>query len=147
MVVLAAYTNPEDPHTISEHYQFKFKYTNNGPIMDFLSKNQSSESRVSSADMKKASILLIRKNYVVMQNLGPLPNDVCLTMKLFYYDEVTPADYQPPGFKDGDCGEIFDGEPMYLNVGEVPTPFHTVKVTPEKNEWKTFIHLYYHQNN
>lgn len=22
-----------------------------------------------------------------MQNLGPLPNDVCLTMKLFYYDE------------------------------------------------------------
>uniref|UniRef100_A0A671G1T0 HORMA domain-containing protein 1 n=1 Tax=Rhinolophus ferrumequinum TaxID=59479 RepID=A0A671G1T0_RHIFE len=126
MVVLA---------TISECYQFKFKYTNNGPVMDFLSKNQSSESSVSSADTKKASILLIRKIYVLMQNLGPLPNDVCLTMKLFYYDEVTPADYQPPGFKDGDCeGVIFDGEPMYLNVGEVPTPFHTfkVKVTTEK---------------
>lgn len=147
MVVLTIYTNPEDPHTISERYQFKFKYTNNGPITDFLNKNQSSESRVSSADTKKASILLIRKNYVVIQNLGPLPNDVCLTMKLFYYDEVTPADYQPPGFKDGDCREIFDGEPMYLNVGEVPTPFHTVKVTTEKNEWKIFIHLYYHQNN
>ncbi|KAB0397031.1 hypothetical protein E2I00_018231, partial [Balaenoptera physalus] len=73
--------------------------------------------------------------YVLMQNLGPLPNDVCLTMKLFYYDEVTPPDYQPPGFKDGDCeGVIFEGEPMYLNVGEVPTPFHTfkVKVTTEK---------------
>nr|XP_019595396.1 PREDICTED: HORMA domain-containing protein 1 [Rhinolophus sinicus] len=135
MVVLAVYTNPEDPRTISECYQFKFKYTNNGPVMDFLSKNQSSESSVSSADTKKASILLIRKIYVLMQNLGPLPNDVCLTMKLFYYDEVTPADYQPPGFKDGDCeGVIFDGEPMYLNVGEVPTPFHTfkVKVTTEK---------------
>ncbi|XP_074174941.1 HORMA domain-containing protein 1 isoform X2 [Rhinolophus sinicus] len=129
------YTNPEDPRTISECYQFKFKYTNNGPVMDFLSKNQSSESSVSSADTKKASILLIRKIYVLMQNLGPLPNDVCLTMKLFYYDEVTPADYQPPGFKDGDCeGVIFDGEPMYLNVGAVPTPFHTfkVKVTTEK---------------
>ncbi|XP_034510107.1 HORMA domain-containing protein 1 isoform X4 [Ailuropoda melanoleuca] len=135
MVVLAVYTNPEDPQAISECYQFKFKYTNNGPIMDFISKNQSSESSMSSADTKKASILLIRKIYILMQNLGPLPNDVCLTMKLFYYDEVTPPDYQPPGFKDGDCeGVIFEGEPMYLNVGEVPTPFHTfkVKVTTER---------------
>ncbi|GAB5575504.1 HORMA domain-containing protein 1 isoform X3 [Prionailurus iriomotensis] len=121
MVVLAVYTNPEDPQTISECYQFN--------------KNQSNDSNMSSADTKKASILLIRKIYILMQNLGPLPNDVCLTMKLFYYDEVTPPDYQPPGFKDGDCeGVIFEGEPMYLNVGEVPTPFHTfkVKVTTEK---------------
>ncbi|XP_020011339.1 HORMA domain-containing protein 1 [Castor canadensis] len=135
MVVLAVYTNPEDPQTISECYQFKFKYTKNGPIMDFMSKNQSNESSTSSADTKKASILLIRKIYILMQNLGPLPNDVCLTMKLFYYDEVTPPEYQPPGFKDGDCeGVIFEGDPMYLNVGEVPTPFHTfkVKVTTEK---------------
>lgn len=52
-----------------------------------------------------------------------------------YFFTVTPPDYQPPGFKDGDCeGVIFEGEPMYLNVGEVPTPFHTfkVKVTTEK---------------
>ncbi|XP_023403130.2 HORMA domain-containing protein 1 isoform X2 [Loxodonta africana] len=129
------YTNPKDPQTISECYQFKFKYTSNGPVMDFISKNQNSESNMSSADTKKASILLIRKIYILMQNLGPLPNDVCLTMKLFYYDEVTPPDYQPPGFKDGDCeGVIFEGDPMYLNVGEVPTPFHTfkVKVTTEK---------------
>ncbi|XP_036309190.1 HORMA domain-containing protein 1 isoform X2 [Pipistrellus kuhlii] len=133
IVVLAVYTNPEDPQTISECYQFKFKYSGNGPVMDFIS--QSTESSMSYADTKKASILLIRKMYVLMQNLEPLPNDVCLTMKLFYYDEVTPPDYQPPGFKDGDCeGVIFEGEPMYLNVGEVPTPFHTfkVKVTTEK---------------
>ncbi|XP_024426198.2 HORMA domain-containing protein 1 [Desmodus rotundus] len=129
------YTNPEDPQTISECYQFKFKYSRDGPIMDFISRNQTTESSISSDDTKKASVLLIRKIYVLMQNLEPLPNDVCLTMKLFYYDEVTPPDYQPPGFKDGDCeGVIFEGEPMYLNVGEVPTPFHTfkVKVTTEK---------------
>lgn len=52
-----------------------------------------------------------------------------------YFFAVTPPGYQPPGFMDGDCeGVIFEGEPMYLNVGEVPTPFHTfkVKVTTEK---------------
>ncbi|XP_044305245.1 HORMA domain-containing protein 1 isoform X2 [Varanus komodoensis] len=135
LIVLAVYTNQEDPQTVTECYQFKFKYTGNGPLMDFTSKNQGSNSNITCADTKKASILLIRKIYVLMQNLGPLPDDVCLTMKLFYYDEVTPPDYQPPGFKEGDCdGIAFEGEPMYLSVGEVPTPFHLlkVKVTTEK---------------
>uniref|UniRef100_A0A8C4U8J3 HORMA domain-containing protein 1 n=1 Tax=Falco tinnunculus TaxID=100819 RepID=A0A8C4U8J3_FALTI len=135
MIVLAVYTHPEDPQTITECYHFKFKYTHNGPLLDFSSKNKRNDSTITCADTKKASILLIRKIYVLMQNLSPLPNDVCLTMKLFYYDEVTPPDYQPPGFKEGECeGMIFEGEPMYLNVGEVPTPFHMlkVKVTTEK---------------
>ncbi|XP_028942090.1 HORMA domain-containing protein 1 [Antrostomus carolinensis] len=135
MIVLAVYTHPEDPQTITECYHFKFKYTHNGPLLDFSSKNKRNDSTITCADTKKASILLIRKIYVLMQNLSPLPNDVCLTMKLFYYDEVTPSDYQPPGFKEGECeGMIFEGEPMYLNVGEVPTPFHMlkVKVTTEK---------------
>ncbi|KAM6190175.1 HORMA domain-containing protein 1 isoform 2-T2 [Sarcoramphus papa] len=135
MIVLAVYTHPEDPQTITECYHFKFKYTHNGPLLDFSSKNKRNDSTITCADTKKASILLIRKIYVLMQNLSPLPSDVCLTMKLFYYDEVTPSDYQPPGFKEGECeGMIFEGEPMYLNVGEVPTPFHMlkVKVTTEK---------------
>ncbi|XP_040188140.1 HORMA domain-containing protein 1 [Rana temporaria] len=133
MVVLAIYTNIDDPQTITECYQFKFKYTPTGAVMDFSSGKGSSIS--ASSDVKKASVLLVRKLYVLMQNLGPLPNDVCLTMKLFYYDEVTPAEYQPPGFKEGSCdGILFEGEPMYLSVGEVATPFHALKVrvTTEK---------------
>ncbi|XP_073465743.1 HORMA domain-containing protein 1 [Aquarana catesbeiana] len=133
MVVLAIYTNIDDPQTITECYQFKFKYTPSGAIMDFSSGKGTSIS--ASSDVKKASVLLIRKLYVLMQNLGPLPNDVCLTMKLFYYDEVTPVEYQPPGFKEGSCdGMLFEGEPMYLSVGEVATPFHALKVrvTTEK---------------
>ncbi|NXX46718.1 HORM1 protein, partial [Tricholaema leucomelas] len=121
--------------TITECYHFKFKYTHDGPLLDFGSKNKRNDSTITCADTRKASVLLIRKIYVLMQNLSPLPSDVCLTMKLFYYDEVTPSDYQPPGFKEGECeGMIFEGEPMYLNVGEVPTPFHMlkVKVTTEK---------------
>ncbi|KFO93938.1 HORMA domain-containing protein 1, partial [Buceros rhinoceros silvestris] len=119
----------------TECYHFKIKYTNNGPLLDFSSKNKRIDSTITCADTKKASILLVRKIYVLMQNLSPLPNDVCLTMKLFYYDEVTPLDYQPPGFKEGECeGMIFEGEPMHLNVGEVPTPFHMLKlkVTTER---------------
>ncbi|NXB76411.1 HORM1 protein, partial [Donacobius atricapilla] len=120
---------------VTECYHFKFKYTHNGPLLDFSSKDEKSGSTITCADTKKASILLIRKIYVLMQNLSPLPNDVCLTMKLLYYDEVTPPDYQPPGFKEAkDGGLMFNEEPMHLNVGEVPTPFHMLKlkITTEK---------------
>ncbi|NWY65074.1 HORM1 protein, partial [Erithacus rubecula] len=120
--------------TVTECYHFKFKYTQNGPLLDFGSKDKT-ESSIPCADTKKASILLIRKIFILMQNLSPLPNDVCLTMKLLYYDEVTPPDYQPPGFKEAkDEGLLFREEPMYLNVGEVPTSFHLLKlkITTEK---------------
>ena len=42
---------------------------------------------------------------------------------------VTPQDYQPPGFKetDGDTME-FEREPVKLTMGEVSTPFHTLKM-------------------
>ncbi|MBN3300005.1 HORM1 protein, partial [Amia calva] len=150
--------------TVTECYQFKIKYTREGPLLDIESTlntslspchftqchlmavfrmsfaaspsgDKKTISQVSCGDTKKASILLVRKLYVLMQNLGPLPSDVYLNMKLFYYDEVTPQDYQPPGFKEGDSESMmFEGEPVHLAVGEVATPFHTlkVKVTTER---------------
>ncbi|XP_072916034.1 HORMA domain-containing protein 1 isoform X2 [Hemitrygon akajei] len=127
------YTN-EEPQTATECYQFKFKYRNGGPLMDFASNDGKIRSTISCMDTKKASVLLIRKLYVLMQSLGPLPNDLCLKMKLFYYDEVTPLDYQPPGFKEGTSESmIFEGNPVFLSVGEVATPFHVLrmKVTTE----------------
>ncbi|XP_072132385.1 HORMA domain-containing protein 1 [Mobula birostris] len=134
MLVLAIYTN-EEPQTVTECYQFKFKYRKGGPLMDFASNNGKIRSTISCLDTKKASILLIRKLCVLMQSLGPLPNNICLKMKLSYYDEVTPLDYQPPGFKEGTSGSmIFEGNPVFLNVGEVATPFHVLrmKVTTDR---------------
>lgn len=42
---------------------------------------------------------------------------------------VTPQDYQPPGFKEADSNTIiFEREPVKLNMGEVVTPFHTLRL-------------------
>ncbi|XP_051866591.1 zebrafish testis-expressed 38 [Pristis pectinata] len=134
-IILGVHRDPEDPNSIIESYQFKFKYTADGPKLDILSKNKHIGTEVSFQDTKKASILLIRKLFVLMQSLEILPNDVSLTMKLFYYDEVTPPDYQPPGFKKGECDALwFEGTPVHFKVGDVPTPFHMMKVrvTTEK---------------
>ncbi|KAM5200414.1 HORMA domain-containing protein 2 [Hipposideros larvatus] len=130
MAILTLYTNPKEPEKVTEIYQFKFKYTKKGATMDIDSSNTSFKSAMNSKDIKKASALLIRKLYILMQNLGPLPNEVILTMKLHYYNAVTPHDYQPPGFKEAVNSRflLFDGEPMTLPVGIVPTGFHSMKV-------------------
>ncbi|XP_036209632.1 HORMA domain-containing protein 2 isoform X2 [Myotis myotis] len=124
------YPNPKEPEKVTEIYQFKFKYTDEGITMDFDSSNTSTESGTKRGHMKKASILLLRKLYILMQNLGPLPNDVVLTMKLHYYNAVTPDYYQPPGFKHGVNSHIllFEGEPVNLQVGVVSTGFHSMKL-------------------
>nr|XP_004664043.1 HORMA domain-containing protein 2 [Jaculus jaculus] len=130
VAVLTLYTNPKEPEKVTEIYQFKFKYTTKGATMDFNSSSTSFASGAISKDIKKASVLLIRRLYVLVQNLGPLPNDVMLTMTLHYYNAVTPHDYQPPGFKEGMSSHflLFDGEPMGLQMGLVSTGFHNMKV-------------------
>ncbi|KAM7421565.1 hypothetical protein PAMA_015617 [Pampus argenteus] len=128
-VIMSIYTDAENPQKVTEFYQFRIQYTPKGAQMDFESNNNNKMSTVSCGNTKKASILLVRKLYTLMQNLGPLPDTVCLNMKLAYYDDVTPQDYQPPGFKETDGDTIeFEKEPVKLTMGEVVTPFHTVKL-------------------
>ena len=77
---------------------------------------------------------------VLTQTLKPLPDDVMMTMKLFYYDDgkiyqlsntllnlpshpVTPEEYEPPGFKPTPADEEieFKDEPVTIKVGDVST--------------------------
>ncbi|KAM8870915.1 HORMA domain-containing protein 1 [Spinachia spinachia] len=129
-VIMSIYTDPENPQKVTECYQFTIQYTAEGAQMDFESSNN--DKKVSSMpcdDTKKASILLVRKLYTLMQNLGPLPDHICLNMKLAYYENVTPQDYQPPGFKEADAFTLeFGKEMVELTMGQVATPFHSLKV-------------------
>ncbi|XP_055066226.1 HORMA domain-containing protein 1 [Misgurnus anguillicaudatus] len=135
MVILSIYCDPENPQKVTECYQFKIRYTEKGPQMDFESKNGQSLSTMAGDNTQKSSMLLVRKLYMLVQNLGPLPDNVCLNMKLFYYDQVTPQEYQPPGFKEDDSGTlVFERESVKLTMGQVDTPFHSLRlnVTTER---------------
>ncbi|CAN8193238.1 unnamed protein product [Coccothraustes coccothraustes] len=139
--VSALFTSPAPPEqTVTEMYQFKFKYKNKVPQMDISSNHREFVAGLCSKDVKQASRLMLRTLYLLMQDLGPLPNDITLNMKLLYYNHVTPKDYQPPGFKEdvspGDL--LFAGDPINLKVGSVSTDFHLMKVrvTTEKKRVK-----------
>ncbi|NXB68516.1 HORM2 protein, partial [Struthidea cinerea] len=124
---------------ITELYQFKFKYKKKVPQMDISSNHREFVTGLCSEDVKQASRLLLRTLYLLMQDLGPLPNDITLTMKLLYYKDVTPKDYQPPGFKEDASPSdlLFGGDPINLRVGSVCTDFHLMKVRVTTDKKRT----------
>uniref|UniRef100_A0A3B3YFE5 HORMA domain-containing protein n=1 Tax=Poecilia mexicana TaxID=48701 RepID=A0A3B3YFE5_9TELE len=126
--VSPVYTDPKDRNCIIESYQFNFRYTEKGPEMDIVRDNAMG-MQVALEDTKRASVLLIRKLFLLLQNLDALPSNVYLTMKLYYYDEITPADYQPPGFQEGVHDRLwFQGVPVHFKVGQVHTTYHSLRV-------------------
>ncbi|CAI8028533.1 HORMA domain-containing protein 1, partial [Geodia barretti] len=81
------------------------------------------------SETRKATIKLLRTIVVLTQTLKPLPDDVMMTMKLYYYDDVTPGTYEPPGFQATAAEDfVFKEAPMNIRVGDVDTPFHSVKL-------------------
>ncbi|XP_077431449.1 HORMA domain-containing protein 1 isoform X2 [Vanacampus margaritifer] len=127
-VIISVSSDPDDPQKVTEFYQFTIQYNTDGAKMDFES-TQNKDFAMAVGSTRKASILLVRKLYVLMQNLGPLPNKIFLNMTLSYYEAVTPHDYQPPGFKEaGGDMLVFEREPVSLTMGQVGTPFHSLRM-------------------
>lgn len=127
MIVIGIYGDAEDSDTVLESYTFKFSYMEK-EVSVFRNGNKIASAHTE-RDTKKATIRLLRTIILLSQTLTSLPDDVMMTMKLLYYDEVTPVDYEPPGFKQSASDSFsFLEEPLNIKVGDVSTPFHTVKL-------------------
>lgn len=128
LLVLGIYADANKPESMIESYSFRFSYHSDGEV-DIYRNNKKISSAYSADATKSATIRLLRTLVILTNTLTSLPENVMLTMKLYYYDDVTPADYEPPGFKATTDSEIlFDKETTKIAIGEVDTPFHSVKV-------------------
>ncbi|KAK7099160.1 HORMA domain-containing protein 1-like isoform X2 [Littorina saxatilis] len=128
MLIIGIYVDVEDPQTVIESYTFKFSYSTQCGV-DIYRNGKKISSAHSTENTKKETIQLLRTIIVLTQTLQPLPDNVMMTMKILYYDEVTPADYEPPGFKASDFDAFqFHDEPVNIKLGDVETPFHSVKM-------------------
>ncbi|BFZ60662.1 hypothetical protein YB2330_001704 [Saitoella coloradoensis] len=137
-VILAIYLDPAKPHDIIESYTFSFAYKSTGEAcMTIIDTNGQSIDGVKNLDARKSVQALLRRLIMLTQTLRPLPDSRWITIKLVY-NESTPDEYQPPGFKDsteeeglrftsGESGE----EPMAFEAGTMCAGWHAVhlKVT------------------
>ncbi|XP_071505019.1 uncharacterized protein [Diadema antillarum] len=138
-MIIGMYVDPNDPDTAIETYTFKFSYSQQGPEVDIYRNKERMAGAHTEAQTKRATLQLLRTILVMTQSLRLLPDEVMMTMKLLYYDDVTPADYEPPGFKASDTDRFsYEEEPINLRVGEVSTPFHIVKlrITTDKKQFE-----------
>lgn len=127
-LIIGIYVDPNNPETVIESYTFKFSYQNDGSV-DIYRNGKKIADSFTAEETKKATIKLLRTLIVLTNTLSPLPDNVMMTMKLLYHDEVTPSDYEPPGFKAAtDDPFAFNDDAANIAVGSVSTSFHTVKL-------------------
>jgi hypothetical protein len=80
-------------------------------------------------EITKSMVLLLRTLITLSQTLKPVPDSRYITMKLLYYDHVTPADYEPPFFRPvpETQARVYSKDFIKLKVGSVATSYHTME--------------------
>lgn len=128
LLILGMYRSGSDPDTLLEMYTFRFSYSDTTE-MDIYSNDRKIFSNSSTSQTKKATISLLHNLIVLIQTLRPLPADVRVTMKLLYYDDVTPEDYEPPGFRAARADFVrFEGKQTKFRFPSVSTAFHSLQL-------------------
>jgi len=126
MLVLGLYVDAADPNTLLESYSFKFNYEEG---MDVYHNDKKVISGTSLTETKKSTTTMLRTILVLTQGLRPLPEDIMLTMKLYFNKDITPEDYHPKGFVETSPDAfVYDDDSVNIKVGDVSTKFHTVKM-------------------
>ncbi|XP_021761559.1 meiosis-specific protein ASY1-like [Chenopodium quinoa] len=119
---------------IIEEYAFSFSYPNaqsQEVCMNFNrtgNKKQGGSFKCNSTDevtpnqMKSSACKMIRTLVQLMRTLDKMPEERTILMKLLYFDDVTPADYEPPFFRgctDEDARNLWNRNPLRMEVGNV----------------------------
>eukprot|EP01117_Protostelium_nocturnum_P008328 TRINITY_DN2976_c0_g1_i1.p1 TRINITY_DN2976_c0_g1~~TRINITY_DN2976_c0_g1_i1.p1 ORF type:complete len:400 (-),score=132.39 TRINITY_DN2976_c0_g1_i1:839-2038(-) len=136
LLVFGIYGEEDDPSTLTECYNFSISYDGQDIQMNVEKtakggnkKNPlGSSSHMSMEDVKVETLSLIRKLIMMTSNMQPLPEDRYITMRLFYYDDITPPDYEPKYFVASPPSERlgFDGPIEQTPLGSVSTPHHSL---------------------
>ena len=134
-LVFSIFAKFNDPTSLLESYTFKFSYPSENDVsLDVITNNgkeKTNLSLVTKDQIQQAWCTMIRTLITLSHTLPPLPNERHLSMKLFYYDDITPENYNPPGFKEStDLKEYeFVAESERIDIGNgVSTKYHTVSL-------------------
>ena len=129
-LLLIVYLDASCPDVVHEMYSFKFSYPGGKVSCQVVQGFEENEvGTMQEGDLLKSTQSLLRSIIYLTQGLGPLPASAFLSMKLMYYDEVTPEDYEPSGFKPAENRDVqLPPGCMNVSAGEIGTGHHSVKV-------------------
>ena len=141
-LIFLVYLDPTKPEVIQEMYTFSFSY-NEGIITMGLGKDSTKEKKeVKMEELKGETQALLRQISMVIQGLQKLPEEAYLAIQLTYYDEVTPVDYEPEGFRPHHAKEVPMPAGSYrVSLGKVNTGFHALRLQMDSRQpgGETFV--------
>ncbi|CAN0896136.1 Meiosis-specific protein ASY1 [Linum grandiflorum] len=117
-----------------EEYTFSFSYSDSDSQEVSMNVNRignkkkggsfkcNSVTEVTPNQMRSSACKMVRTLVQLMRTLDKMPEERTILMKLLYYDDVTPADYEPPFFKgcsEEDVHNQWTKSPLKMEVGNV----------------------------
>ncbi|KAI8818668.1 HORMA domain-containing protein [Fimicolochytrium jonesii] len=130
-MIFGIYLSPDEPNKLVEAYTFSFTYPETDGCCVTMNANGVETFRLQTKTaIMRATSTMLRRLLILTQTLRALPPSAYITMKLFYYDERTPAEYEPPCFRAGNDEEkfFFSQKPEKINIGKVETPHHALNL-------------------
>ena len=126
-IVFGIYDSGSGPKKLLECYTFKVSY----PSLNEIEVSMNGD-RLTPDSIRGQAIMMVRTLVTMCSTLDPLPQDRFLTMKLYYYEDITPLGWQPKFFIDA-TGEDDDirfkeSEPLRISLGKINTPYHSLCV-------------------
>lgn len=129
--IFAEFNNPE---SLLESYTFTFTYPKNGNISMGLIANAKGQQPKEFTYMTREQIQhawcqIVRTLITLSHTLPPLPTERHIGMRIYYYDDITPPDYNPPGFVNADNVPAFQfvTDSECINIGgALKTKFHSL---------------------
>ncbi|GBL89765.1 HORMA domain-containing protein 1 [Araneus ventricosus] len=114
-------TNRENYNEVIEAYNLVFKYKDDECSVTCNNKMKTFSPKLSDPTVK-ATFLMLKNITAVSNILKKLPESVYLSLKLLYYDEVTPENYEPPGFEASlEPKFSFPQKTMNISLGKIDT--------------------------
>ncbi|XP_057484872.1 meiosis-specific protein ASY1-like [Actinidia eriantha] len=117
-----------------EEYAFSFSYTSSDSQEVSMKINRTgnkkqggtfkcnSKTEVTPNQMRSSACKMVRTLIQLMRTLDRMPEERTILMKLLYYDDVTPADYEPPFFRsctEQESHNSWTKNPLKMEVGNV----------------------------
>ncbi|XP_020213041.1 meiosis-specific protein ASY1 [Cajanus cajan] len=117
-----------------EEYAFSFSYSDSENQEVSMNINRTgnkkqrgtfkcnSTTEITPQQMRSSACKMIRTLVQLMRTLEKMPEERTILMKLLYYDDVTPADYEPPFFRgcaDEEAYHPWEKNPLKMEVGNV----------------------------
>ncbi|PPD69734.1 hypothetical protein GOBAR_DD33389 [Gossypium barbadense] len=117
-----------------EEYSFSFSYSNSDAQEVSMNINRTgskkhgraficnSTAEVTPNQMRSSACKMVRTLVQLMRTLDKMPEERTILMKLLYYDDVTPMDYEPPFFRcctEEEAHNSWIKNPLRMEVGNV----------------------------